>query len=216
MSRIKFVIVDDHLLFREGLKELLSTESDLECVAAVDGSEEVVNTLKQRGADVVLLDISMPGIDGIELAKAIKSQCPETAVLIITAYAYSGYIQACIQAGVDGYLLKNTPRRQLVEAIRMVRKGESVFCAKVTDTIRHRMRGATAYAGPCKDLKAREIEVIKLVAKGITNKQIASMLNISVNTVGTHLSNIFRKIGAESRTEAAIIALKEGLIRTAE
>lgn len=216
MSQIKYIIIDDHLLFREGLKELLSNENDLQCVGIFDGSEDIVKVTNQLGVDVVLLDISMPNVDGIEIAKAIKDRCMHTSILVLTAYMYPDYIQAAIQAGVNGYLLKNTPRKQLVEAIRMVHDGEAVFCTRAAEMIRLGMAGDLSQDLRCKDLNKRETEVLRLVAKGLTNKSIASLLHISENTVGSHLSNIFKKLGAESRTEAALLAYKEGIARSGE
>jgi DNA-binding NarL/FixJ family response regulator len=131
---------------------------------------------------------------------------------MLSAYKYNHYVITSIQAGVDGYLLKNTPRSELIEAIRMIKSGKGVFNIDAISKVLHRISGANGAKANAKELRKRELDVLKLAARGLSNKQISRELTITDNTVGTHLVNIFRKLGVESRTEAALYALKEGLI----
>jgi NarL family two-component system response regulator LiaR len=210
MDKIKVLIVDDHPLFREGLCQLLLKEKDLDCVAIAGNGEEAVKLASKFVPDIALIDVAMPDMNGVETAKKIKKECPATKVLMLSAFKYHYQVLACIQAGVDGYLLKNTRRRELVNAIRMVYAGDKVFSDEATGNI---LRGITdgnkgkVYIG---DLNPRELEVFKLAAMGKSNKDIAHELGISVHTVATHLFRIFAKMGVQSRTEATLFALQEG------
>lgn len=213
MEKIRVLIADDHPLFGEGLCRLLNHEKDLYCIGvAVDGLE-AVKLAKELHPDVTLIDVSMPKMNGIEAAKQIKRICPTTAILMLSAYKYQHYVLACMEAQADGYLLKTTPRKELIYAIRMVHGGQGVFNLEAISNVFHGLVSLTGKqrAGSCK-LHSRELQVLKLAARGMSNKQIASELGISSNTVGTHFVSIFRKLGVESRTEAALYALKEGFI----
>jgi NarL family two-component system response regulator LiaR len=214
VDKIKVLLADDHILFGEGMRRLLMTEADIECVAIAADGEEAVRLTKELHPDVVLIDIAMPKMDGIEAARQIKSACPQTAVVIISAYKYDHYVLACMQAGVNGYLLKNTPHSDMVNAIRMVRSGEGVFSLEATGKVLRRLASdkgnlETGFGG----LHKRELQVLKLAAAGLGNKEIARELGISENTVATHFVNIFRKLGVESRTEAALYAFREGWLK---
>jgi NarL family two-component system response regulator LiaR len=213
MEKISILLADDHMLFREGLRRLLDHEEDLECVAVAQDGEEAVALTKQHRPDVVLIDIAMPKVDGIEAARQIKSACPKTAVLILSAYKHDRYVYTCMQARVDGYLLKNMAPRELTNAIRLVHAGEAVFSFEATSGILNKLFDVKdkekAGAGA---LRSRELEVLKLAAQGMINKDIASQLCISEHTVRTHFANIFRKLGAETRAEAVSLAFKKGLI----
>ena len=213
MKKISILLADDHMLFREGLKRLLDHEEDLECVAVAQDGEEAVALTKQHRPDVVLIDIAMPKVDGIEAAKQIKSACPKTAVLILSAYKHDRYVYTCMKARVDGYLLKNMAPRELTNAIRLVHAGEAVFSLEATSGVLDRLFDVKdkEKAG-VDDLCSRELEVLELAAQGMINKDIASQLCISEHTVRSHLANIFRKLGAETRTEAVSLAFKKGLI----
>lgn len=214
MENIRVLVADDHPIFREGLARLFRDERGLDCVAVAQDGEEAIRLAQKLQPDVAILDVEMPKINGLDAARKIKKTCPNTAVLMLSAYKYSDYIIAAIQAGVDGYLLKDTPRSELIEAIRMIHAGQGVFNLEATGKILRRITAATNSIGLLghDGLRSRELEVLKLVAQGMTNKQIANELSITENTVGTHLGNIFRKLGVASRTEAALYALKEGLI----
>jgi len=215
MGKIRVLIADDHPLFREGLCRLFQDEEGLECIAMAEDGEEAVKLTQELRPDVAILDVNMPKLTGIDAARQIKQTCPKTAVLMLSAYKYNHYVIASIQAGVDGYLLKNTPRSELIESIRMIHSGKGIFNIEAISKILRRLTSGTDSAeSGANELRKRELEVLKLTARGMSNKQISSELNITDNTVGTHLVNIFRKLRVESRTEAALYALKEGLIST--
>lgn len=212
MSKIKLVIADDHPTFREGLARILGDEEDLECIGKAADGLEAVNLVRNLQPDVVLVDISMPNVDGIAAAKQIRAASPKTAVIIISAFDYDSYVLAALQAGAAGYMLKTTPLGELVSAIRLVHRGESVLDVKATGKLVRHLRLGGNGRGSCEPLQSRETEVLNLAAKGMSNKQIAKALDISERTVQTHLLNIFRKLGVNSRTQAVLHALRKGWI----
>ena len=213
MGQIKVVVVDDHPIVQEGLVRLLECEDGFDCIGAAKNGIEAVRMVSELKPDIVLMDVAMPEMDGIEATKRIKEVCPEIKIIALSAYKYAHHIQACIKAGVDGYLLKDMPRNELVNAIRAAYQGTAVFdlsssMGLIRSLATDRVGENAVY---CK-LHDREIEVLKLVANGSSNRAIAKTLNISDSTVGTHLANIFKKINVASRTEAVLYALKVGLI----
>jgi NarL family two-component system response regulator LiaR len=217
MGKIRVLIADNHPVFREGLSRLFQEEEDLECVATAQDGKEAVMLAQKLQPDVAIIDVNMPETSGIEAVKQIKKACPNTGILMLSAYKYSHYVISSIQAGADGYLVKNIPRQKLVEAIRLIHTGQGVFNLEASSGVLRRLvTRANGISTSHTILHDRELEVLKLVARGMTNKQIANELNISENTVGTHLVKIFRKLGVQSRTEAILYALREGLIATDE
>ena len=211
MEIIRVLVADDHPAFREGLCRLLEDEEDLEVVARPADGEETVLLAKELKPDVAIIDVAMPRLNGIEAAKQVKEACPSTAVLIISTYDYESYVLASLRAGAAGYLLKNAPLRELVSAIRMVHIGGAVFDLKAASNILHRLAANDGQERrSLEELHSRELEVLKLAARGVTNRNIASKLVISERTVQTHLVNIFRKLGVGSRTEAVLRALRKG------
>ena len=207
------IIADDHPTFREGLSRLLEDEEDLECVAKPTDGIEAVRLAKELRPDVAIIDVSMPNLNGIEATKQIKASCPDTVVLMVSAFDYESYILTSLQAGASGYMSKSTPLSELVSAIRLVHRGESVLDIKATDKIvRHLTAGDSSGKMFSECLHSRELEIIKLAARGMSNKGIAEELFISERTVQTHLVNIFRKTGASSRTQAVLYVLKKGWI----
>ena len=213
MKKIKVLVADDHQLFLEGLYMLLEKEEDIDCVATVKDGVKAVELAKKLQPDVVLIDIEMPKMDGLEAARQIKTACPTTAVIIVSGYKYAHYVLASVEAGVDGYLLKHMPRRELINAIRMVHMGQGVFSLEATSKVlRSTATGKYKEAIPLTQLSPRELEILKMMARGMTNKEIATELSISSHTVGAHLVHIFRKLGVDTRTEATLYTLKEGLL----
>jgi DNA-binding NarL/FixJ family response regulator len=216
MNRIKVMLVEDHILVREGARELLDRENDLHIVAEAGDGEEAVRLAAARRPDVVVMDIAMPKLNGIEATKQIKAADPSTAVLVLTAYDDDQYIFAFLEAGAAGYLLKDVSTNDLIKAIRAVHAGESVLhptiARKVVDYFSQRTarRRADEEERSLDQLTEREIEVLKLAAKGMTNREIGRALAISVRTVQVHLSNVFSKLNVGSRTEAVLHALREG------
>ena len=213
MSRIRILLADDHVLLREGTRELLEREEDLRVVAEAGDGEEAVRLTASQRPDVAIVDIAMPKLNGIEVTKQIKALCPATAVLILTAYDDDQYVFALLEAGAAGYLLKNVRRRDLIEAVRAVNAGESVLhpviARKVIDRFAH-PSGKPTEESALDQLSERELEVLKLAAKGMSNKDIAQHLTLSVRTVQAHLSAVFSKMQVGSRTEAVVQALQRG------
>jgi two-component system, NarL family, response regulator LiaR len=210
MEKIRVVIADNHPAFREGLCRLLSDEKELEVVGQAGDGEEIVNLSKDLKPDVAIVDVAMPKLSGIEATKRIKETSPNTAVLIVSAFNYQTYILASLRAGAAGYLTKDTPIRELVTAVRLAYAGDGIIDRSAANNIIRHLIADKDGKKDSLDLYPREIEVLKLTAKGMRNKEIAKELNISERTVQAHLSNIFNKLEVDSRTEAVLQALKEG------
>jgi len=214
MSNIKIMLAEDHVLVREGTKEMLDREDDMEVVAEAGDGEEAVRLATEQDLDIVIMDIALPKLNGIEATKQIKEISPSTAILVLTAYDDDEYVFALLEAGAAGYLLKDVSTDELVEAIRAVQAGESMLHPAIARKVVNRF-SQHVEAGketPLEELTEREIEVLQLAGKGITNREIADSLSISHRTVQAHLSHIFSKLGVGSRTEAVVYALRKGLL----
>ena len=213
VEKIKLLVADDHPAFREGLCRLLEDEDDLEVVAkAVDG-EEAIELANKVQPGVAIIDIAMPKLNGIEAAKQIKAACPTTSIIIVSAYNYERYILDSLRAGAAGYLLKSVRGRELIDAIRAVHAGESVLHPAVARRVIEQLTTVTSGTPRTRviePLSEREVEVLKLAAKGISNRDIAEELSLSPRTVQAHLGNIFNKLDVASRTEAVLYGLKRG------
>lgn len=208
MNKTSLIIVDDHPVVREGLKGMLNSQPDLHvCGEASDGSSAVA-LAAQLQPDVVLMDLRMPGSDGVSAIKAIKAQNIPTHILVLTTYDSDADIIPAIEAGATGYLLKDTPTDELARAIRAAARGQSVLAPTVATRLMKRMRTPAH-----NKLSGREIEVLNLVSQGLSNKQISRQLHISQATVKTHLIHIFKKLEVDDRTAAVTAALKEGILR---
>ncbi len=214
MTPIRIVIADDHAVVREGTRQILDREDDMEVVGqASDGQEAVDVTAKERPR-VAVLDISMPRMNGIEATRKIKELVPSTAVLVFTAYDYDEYVFAILEAGAAGYLLKNSRSSELVEAVRRVAAGESVLQPAIAAKVLSRVskREAPIDEPPAETLTERELDVLRLAAQGLSNREIADQLYVSPRTVQSHMANIFGKLDVGSRTEAVMVGLKRGWI----
>jgi NarL family two-component system response regulator LiaR len=220
VKSIKVLLADDHPVVRQGTRELLDREEGIHVVAeASDGKEAVQLAIRER-PDVVVMDFAMPELNGIEATRQIKAVAPGIAILVLTAYDSEQYIFAFLEAGAAGYLLKDVQVDELVHAIEAVHAGESMLhpaiARKVISRFGHPERAAKTVTIALDELTEREVEVLKLAAKGMSNREIARDLVISVRTVQTHLTNIFNKMGVGSRTEAVVHALRKGWITLEE
>ncbi len=213
--KIRILIADDHAVLREGMRNLLEKEKDFEVIGEACDGEEAVRLATDLKPDVVVMDIVMPKLSGIEATRLIRQANPSSAVLILTAYSDIRYIIGLLEAGACGYLLKSARGSEVVGAIRAVRSGESVLDPVVTRKLLQRVVGQAAGSGESQtsgQLTAREAEVLRLAAEGMSNKDIADTLFLSLRTVKAHLTNIFNKMGCGSRTDAIIKGLKQGYI----
>ena len=208
---IRVLIVDDHPLYRRGIRAALAGEPDLEVVAEVGSAAEALARCADEAPDVVLLDVNLPDASGVEVARRLRESSPEIGVIALTAYDDDAYVVALAEAGARGYLLKSASDDEIVGAVRAVYAGEAVFASAVTGALLRRARGEEEGDG-ADALTEREREVLSRAAEGLTNREIGHALGISDRTVQAHLSHIFDKLGAASRTEAVTMGLKRGLI----
>jgi len=208
MSPIRIVIADDHPIFRAGLQGLLSAQEDFQVVGEAANGKEAVSVVRHAAPDVLLVDLQMPELDGVSAIREIKGMAPATRILVLTTYDSDGDILRAVEAGATGYLLKDTPREELFKAIRATAKGDSVLSPVVASKLVGRARGPVD-----RSLSGREIEVLRLVARGISNKIIGKDLRISEATVKTHLLHIFAKLGVDDRTAAVTAAMERGVLR---
>ncbi|MBC8511534.1 MAG: response regulator transcription factor [Dehalococcoidia bacterium] len=213
VEAIRILIADDHPVVREGLFAMLSRQSDFEVVGEARDGVEAVNKAKELSPEVVLMDLRMPELDGVEAMNQIKSAKPNTKFIILTTYSDDDYIFRGIEAGARGYLLKDAPREELFKAIRAVHRGESLIQPVVASKVLDRLTELSRRAPSGEELSERELEVLRLMAKGAANKEIGVELSIAQSTVKTHISTIFQKLGVNDRTEAVTEALKKGIIR---
>jgi DNA-binding NarL/FixJ family response regulator len=211
---IKILIADDHPVVREGLISMIKREPDFKVVGEATNGIEAVSRTKELKPDIVLMDLRMPELDGVEAIRQISAAVPATRFIILTTYSDDEFIFKGIEVGARAYLLKDAPREDLFKAIRAVHRGESliqpVVASKVLDRFAELSRQAQV---PAEVLSEREIEVLALMAKGDANKEIAAQLHITDSTVKTHISSIFQKLNARDRTEAAMQAIKKGIIK---
>jgi NarL family two-component system response regulator LiaR len=215
LKRIKILIADDHAFVREGTRRILEQEPDLEVVAEAGNGEEAVTLASDLKPDVAIIDVAMPKLDGIEATRRIKALCPAVAVLVLSAYDDDQFVFGLLEAGAAGYLLKSVRGHEIVDAIRAVDAGESVLHPSVARKVLNRFASVSSRAQrkkPLELLTEREMEVLKLVTRGLSNKDIADGLSLSIRTVQGHLANIFNKLRVSSRTEAVVHALKEGWV----
>ena len=213
---IRVLIADDHMVVREGLRALLDTEPDMDPVGAASDGAEAVRLVGETSPDVVLMDLRMPGVDGIEAIRQIKDRYREVQIVILTTYDDDQYIVRGLRAGARGYLLKDTARSVLFETIRAAARGESLLSAAVVDKVVAHLadHGRRPQPVQTEKLSPREAQVLALLAEGAANKEIARQLDISERTVKAHVTGIFNKLGAGSRAEAVAIAMRSGLLST--
>jgi two-component system, NarL family, response regulator LiaR len=215
MADIKILIADDHAVVRDGTRQILEHEADMKVVAEAADGAEAVKLAGSAQPDVAIVDINMPNVDGIEATRQIKSLYPNIAVLILSAYDDDQFVFSLLEAGAAGYLLKSVRGRELVEAVRRVYAGESVLHPAIARKVLNRFVPAPGKGPgqkPGELLSDREMEVMRLATRGLSNQQIADELYLSLRTVQAHLGHIFNKLKVSSRTEAVVRALKEGWV----
>lgn len=216
MDRIKILIADDHQLVREGIESMISGADDIEVIGMASSGEEAINLAREKEPDIVLMDILMPGMNGIEAARWIKEIDERIRVIILTMEISKEYVTAAIKSGVDGYLPKNIAKKILLEAIHAVNDGERYFNDAIKKLIFEDFYTVEKLKNPRKSLPnqltKRETEVLGLVASGKTNKEIADALFISVKTVETHKTHILIKLGLNNNTELVRYAIKHNII----
>jgi len=215
MGNIRILIVDDHVLLREGLVKILTLDERLEIIGEAGRGEEAINLARKLRPDVILMDINMPGINGIEATKIIKQEMPQIGVIALTIHDDEEYIFELVRAGVSGYVLKDIQPERLISTIKDVASGKSVIHPDITAKILgefNRLSERKLRSAGIDELTGRELDVLQLIAKGLANKDIAHALFISEKTVKNHITNIFRKLNVEDRTQAALYAIKNKMV----
>ena len=217
MNAIRVLLADDHALFRRGVAKLLAAESDFEVVGeAIDG-RQAVEMARELMPDVILMDVSMPVMDGLEATRRIKAEIPYVRIVILTASDGDSSLFEAVKSGAQGYLLKNIEPQALFGTLRGVVRGEApvsrMMAGRLLEEFARQSRQPVPAAAPAAELTAREREVLELVARGRSNKEIAAALAIAENTVKNHLKNILEKLHLENRVQAATFAVREGLIK---
>ena len=213
-TKIRVLIVDDHAVVRQGIRTFLETALDLEVIGAAEAGAQAVRLAEEFKPDVALVDMVMPGLDGVETTRAIRSASPQTQVIIFTSYHEDAHIFPAIRAGALSYLMKDAAPNEIAEAIRKAARGEAVLDSRVAARVVHEMQDpgreqVNAFAL----LSERELEVLRLVAMGSTNQEIAEKLVIGESTVKTHVGNILSKLNLSDRTQAAVYAWAAGIVR---
>ena len=209
MERVTILIADDHPVVRQGLRTFLDLQSDLSVVGEAETGAEAVAKVQELLPEVVLMDLVMPDLDGIEAARRIRDVSPSTKVIVLTSYAEDEKIFPAIKAGAAGYLLKDVEPAELAEGIRRVRSGEALLHPRIAARV---MREITEEKADAEVLTARELDVLRALAKGLSNKAIADELVVSEKTVKSHVSNILAKLHLADRTQAALYAVRERLV----
>ncbi len=213
MERIRVMIADDHSLIREGLKQLLEFDGSIEIVGEASNGVECLEKLNASSPEVLLLDINMPEKNGIEVLKQMKEDQSPIKVLILTVHNEMEYLMKAVDIGVDGYILKDSESSELKKAIRSVRDGENYIQPSLIPALNSQLLSRDTDKDKISLLTNRELEVLVQVANGMFNKEIATNLNISERTVKNHISNIFKKIDVSDRTQAAVFAIKNNIIK---
>jgi NarL family two-component system response regulator LiaR len=209
---IRIAVVDDHMVVRKGIIAMLETEADLQVVGEASNGREAVDLAVATQPDVILMDLVMPEMDGIEATRQIKQRAPKVQVLVLTSFSSNDKVLPSLNAGAIGYLLKDSNTTDLVRAIHQVARGEGSLHPLVTRQILKQITNVGDTTTPVEELTEREEEVLKYIARGLSNHEIAQQLVVSNATVNTHVSKILSKLNLSSRTQAALYALRKGLV----
>jgi DNA-binding NarL/FixJ family response regulator len=203
-TKIRILLVEDHILMRMGLVSATRDEPDMVVVAEVDDGRKVLESFRQHRPDVVLLDLRLPGMDGVQVIKALRQEAPDARIVVLSSYGGGDDVTRAIQSGASGYVLKSMSLQHVLEAVRAVHLGGQYIPREIAGRIGHRIQS---------DMSARELEVLHLIAQGRSNKEIAAQLGIVEGTVKAHVTNIFGKLGATDRTQAITIAVKRQILQ---
>lgn len=213
MSEIRVLLADDHNVLRQGMAQVLESQPDITVVAQAGNGKEACRLAEQHHPDVILMDINMPEMDGVAAAQQITAALPQTGIIILTMYRRDDYVFEAIKAGASGYLLKEAELDELLGAIRAVAQGEAVIDPSIAGRVLAELRRPRpAPAEKMPELAERDLEILQLVAQGLSNQEIADRLFLAEKTIRNRLSLIFKRLHLENRTQAALYALREGLI----
>ena len=213
---ITILLVDDHALVRSGVRAYLETQPELVVVAEASSGQEAMQLAAEYAPDVVLMDLVMPGMDGVEATRRVREISPRTQVVVLTSFHEDTHIFPAIKAGAISYLLKDIGPTELAEAIRAAARGEAIIHPKVAARLMQELRGnRTQTINPYTELSEREQEVLRLIAEGMSNTEMAEKLVLSEKTIKSHVSNILNKLHLADRTQAAVFAWREGVVRKA-
>lgn len=210
---VRVMLADDHVLMREGIRQLLEFDGSIEVIAEANDGEECIEKLLEMSPDILLLDINMSKKNGIEVLKDIKNKNIDVKVLILTVHESIEYLLKAVELGADGYIMKDSESAELKKAISVIMNGENYIQPNLIPALNNRLVARDIDKDKIESLTGRELEVLIQVANGMFNKEIANSLNISERTVKNHISNIFKKIGVFDRTQAAVFAIKNDLIK---
>lgn len=219
MAEIRVILAEDHMVTRQGIRRLLEDEKGLEVVGEASNGLEAVEMVNELKPDIIVMDIAMPKLNGIDATRQIKLTNPMTGILILSAYDDDEYVFALLKAGAAGYLLKSVSGDELVRAIIAMHKGEPVLAPSIATKVMNYFKlqdMVREIEGESEHLSTRELEIIRLAAKGLTNKEIAGSLHLSYRTIEGHMRDIFNKLGVGSRTEAVLSGLKKGWLTLEE
>lgn len=212
MSMIRVLIADDHKMIREGLRRILEFDGEIQVIDEADNGEECIKKIRSSKPDIVLLDINMPVMNGIEALQEIRKKKLKTKVIILTVHNEIEYLLRAVDIGIDGYVLKDSDAHELIRAVTSVYEGDKFIQPSLIPLLNSKLIARDLDAERLEQLSKREIEVLKLVAVGMFNKEIGVELGISERTVKNHLSSIFKKIDSSDRTQAAVFAIRNGLV----
>lgn len=212
MSMIRVLIADDHKMVREGLRRILEFDGEIQVIDEADNGEECIKKIRSSKPDIVLLDINMPVMNGIEALQEIRKKKLKTKVIILTVHNEIEYLLRAVDIGIDGYVLKDSDAHELIRAVTSVYEGDKFIQPSLIPLLNSKLIARDLDSERLEQLSKREIEVLKLVAVGMFNKEIGVELGISERTVKNHLSSIFKKIDSSDRTQAAVFAIRNGLV----
>jgi DNA-binding NarL/FixJ family response regulator len=215
MSKLRVFVADDHAVLRDGLKALVSAQPDMEIVGEAENGRTTYEKAKELMPDVVLMDISMPELSGVQATELLRRDCPSTRILVLTAYKDKGYLDRLLKVGASGFILKLSAAEELIGAIRLVAEGRTYLDPQMVDRIADGYIRSKTLKGEVRqrELTAREEEVLRLIARGYSNKEISNQLKIAVKTVESHKANLMQKLELRSRTEIVRYAVRQGWLQ---